>query len=111
MLFNSLDANNLIPSLCSTGLEVALRELEQNALYHNRDGEPVFAEKMRTYFENVGNVNGGFVTRAGACLLYPEGGMPSTNNAVEATNRQSMVTCTRADLLPRTYQDSWRTRT
>ena len=87
VLFNSLDANNLIPSLASTGLEIALRELEQNALYHNRDGEPVFAKKMRTYFENVGNVNGGYVTRAGACLLYPEGGMPSTNNAVEATNR------------------------
>jgi hypothetical protein len=87
VLFNSLDANNLIPSLASKGLEIALRELETNALYHNRDGEPVFAEKMRTYFQNVGNVNGGYVTRAGACLLYPEGGMPSTNNAVEATNR------------------------
>ncbi len=57
VLFNSLDANSLIPSLVSKGLEIALRELETNALYHNRDGEPVFAQKMRTYFENVGLSN------------------------------------------------------
>jgi hypothetical protein len=86
-ILNSVDANNLIPSLAARSLQIALEHMRTDPLFYNKHGAPVFADNMGTYFNSTHNRNGGITTRVGANLLYGPGGMPATNNAVESSNK------------------------
>ena len=86
-ILNSVDANNLIPSLAARSLQIALEHMRTDPLFYNKHGASVFADRMGTYFNSTHNRNGGLTTRVGANLLYGPGGMPATNNAVESSNK------------------------